>query len=147
MVHPKLGLRPHINCQSFYYCLERWRDTTYSNTVALPLHALTVSLTQSQRLFTIKNNTIHSRVTILSFIGEIPWENNTVNPIPWVRKAVGQHSFPVTPRQGEWVYNTPGLQTQLNNISGSGRSGSTTNKFWPKEECHLAYKSIKKSMS
>ena len=34
---------------------------------------------------------------------------------------------PRTPRQGEWVYSTPGLQSQLNNISGSGRLGSTTN--------------------
>ena len=57
-------------------------DTTCSKTAALPLHALTVSLL-------IQNNTTHSRVTMLSFIGEIPWENTTVNPLPWVRKHLG----------------------------------------------------------
>ena len=45
-----------------------------------------------QRLFTIQNNTIHSIVTMLSFIAEIPWENTTVNPIPWVHKTVGQQT-------------------------------------------------------
>ena len=31
-----------------------------------------------------------------------------------------------TPKQGEGVYSTPRVQTRLNNISGSGRSSSTT---------------------
>ena len=96
----------------FYYSPERWRDTLYSKTTALLLHALTVSLP-------IQYNTIPSWFTMLSFIGEIQWKNSRVNPIPWVR----------TPRQGERVYNTPGLQTQLNNISASGRLGSTTNNL------------------
>ena len=30
---------------------------------------------------------------MLSFIGEIPWENTTVNPIPWVHKTVCQHKY------------------------------------------------------
>ena len=59
---------------------------------AKPLHFL---FTLSQSLFqynTIQYNTIHSRVTMFSFIGEIPWENTTVNPIPWVCKIVGQQT-------------------------------------------------------
>ena len=123
-IHKDEGIQP-----------KRWRDTTYNKTVALPLHALIVSPTQSQRLFTIQNNTIHSHVTMLSFIGEIPWENTTVNPIPWVHITVGQHTSPKnsqglhprTPKKGEWLYSIPGVQTQLNNIFGYGISGSTTN--------------------
>ena len=80
VVHPNDGLRPQKNCQSFYYRPERWRDTTCSKTVSLPLHALTISLTQSQILF-----------TMLSFIGEIQWENSRVNLIPWVHKTVGHN--------------------------------------------------------
>ena len=29
---------------------------------------------------------------MIYFIGEIPWENTTASPIPWVRKTVGQHT-------------------------------------------------------
>ena len=131
------------------------------------LHALIVSLTQSQRLFTmLQYNTIPYTAVLqcFSFIGEIQWENTTVNLIPWVRKNIGQQispkkisgapslnhhfsgGFPQTPisrgrfprtpffralprtlRQGERVYNTPGVQTRLNNISGSRRLGSIAN--------------------
>ena len=109
---------------------KKMKGYTLQQTIALPLHSLTVYLP-------IQYNTIHSHVTMLSFIGEIPWENATVNPIPWVCKTVGQHTSqnffsrapPWTPSQGEWVYSTPGVQTQLNNISGSGRLGSTTNNL------------------
>ena len=31
---------------------------------------------------------------MLYFIGEIQWENSRVNPIPWIRKTVGQHISP-----------------------------------------------------
>ena len=72
-------------CQSFYYSPERWRDTPCSKTATLPLHALTVSLP-------IQYNTILSHFTMLSFIGEIQWENSRVNPIPWVRNTVGRHT-------------------------------------------------------
>ena len=122
MVHPNDGIRPQRNFHSFYYSPERWRDIAYRKTTALPLHTLIVSPTQSHGLFTIQNNTIHNRVTMIYFIEEIPWENTTVNPTPWVRKTVGQHTS-----LGEWVYSTPGVQTQLNNISRSGILGSTTN--------------------
>ena len=40
---------------------------------------------------------------MLSFIGEIPWENTMVNPIPWVRKTVDQHipkKIPPNPKAG-----------------------------------------------
>ena len=56
---------------------------------AKPLHFL---FTLSQSLFQYKIIQIHSCVTMLSFIAEIPWENTMVNPIPWVRKTVGQHT-------------------------------------------------------
>ena len=39
----------------------------------------------------LQYNTILSHFTMLSFIGEIQWENSRVNPIPWVCKTVGQH--------------------------------------------------------
>ena len=89
---------------------------------ALPLHALTVSLTQSKRLFTmLQYNTIPYPAVLqcFYFIGEIPWENTTVNPIPWVRKIVGQQTYqnillgatPPNPKVGEQVYSTPGVQT------------------------------------
>ena len=54
-----------------------------------PLHFL---FTLSQSLF--QYNTIPYIVafTMLSFIGEIQWENSRVNLIPWVRKTVGQHT-------------------------------------------------------
>ena len=29
---------------------------------------------------------------MLYFIGEIQWENSKVNPIPWVRNTVGEHT-------------------------------------------------------
>ena len=76
MVYPKYGLRPHRNCQSFYYCPEIWRDTTCSKPAALPLHTLIVSLTQSLRLFTmIQYNTIPytSVLQCFSYIGKILW--------------------------------------------------------------------------
>ena len=44
---------------------------TMQKTVALPLHALTVSLP-------IQYNSIHSRVKMLYFIGGVPWVRNTV---------------------------------------------------------------------
>ena len=95
MVHPKDRLRPQINCQSFYYSPKISRVTTCIKIVALPLHALSVSLTQSQRLFTmLQYNTIPYIVVLqcFSFIGEIPWENTMGHPIPWVHKNVGQHT-------------------------------------------------------
>ena len=106
-------------CQSFYYSPKIWRDTPCSKTAALPLHTLTVSLP-------IQYNTISIWFTMLCFIGEIPWENTTVKSIQWVLKTISQHTSQ-TPRKGEWEYSIPGVQTQLNNISGSGRLGSTTN--------------------
>ena len=54
----------------------------------IPLHFL---FTLSQSLF--QYNTIpYLVVLMLSFIGEIQWENSRVNPIPWVRKTIGQHT-------------------------------------------------------
>ena len=54
---------------------------------AKPLHFLFML---SHSLF--QYNTILSHFTMLSFIGEIQWENPRVNPIPWVCKTVGQHT-------------------------------------------------------
>ena len=72
-----------------------------------------------------------------SFIWEIPWENTTINPIPWVRETIGQQTSqkhlsgasPPNPKFIEKVYNKPRVQTQLNNIFGSGRLGSKTNNL------------------
>ena len=36
-------------------------------------------------------------------------------------------ALPPNPKVGERVYSTTGVQTRVNNISGFGRSGSTTN--------------------
>ena len=65
---------------------------------AKPVHFL---FTLSQSLFQYKTIPYIVMSPMLSFIGEIPWENTMVNPIPWVRKTVGQHTSPRTPRQGE----------------------------------------------
>ena len=62
----------------------------------------------SQSLFQYNTNTILSRFTMLSFIGEIQWENPMVNPIPWVHKTIGQHTsqkkflgaLPLNPKVG-----------------------------------------------
>ena len=144
MVHPNDGLCPQRNFQSLYYSPERWRDTPCSKTAALPLHTLTVSLP-------VQYNTISSWFTMLSFIGEIPWEKilgltqyhgsaillaNTHPKKKFQgrspRTPVSQGHCPQTPRQGEWVYSTPRLQSQLNNISRARKLGSTTNIFHPR---------------
>ena len=106
------------------YNLQQYRYT---------LQLVAISLQNTEIVY----NTIPYPVVLqcLSFIGEIPWENATVNPIPWVRKMVGQQTSqnifsgvaPLNPKVGERVYSTLGVQTWLNNISGSGRLGSTTN--------------------
>ena len=147
MVHPNNGLCWQRNCQSFYYSPERWRDTTCNKTATLPLHTLIVSLTQSQILFKMLQHNTIPYTTILqcfSFIGEIPWENTMVNPMRWVQKNVGQQYHGSTipwvlnplfrgassnPKVGERVYSKAGVQTQLNNFSGSGRLGSITNNL------------------
>ena len=97
--------------------------------IATPLHFL---FTLSQYLShnhidCLQYNTIPYTTVLqcLSFIGEIPWENTTVNPIPWVYKNVGQKTSKTHVR----VYSKPGVQTWLNNIFESGRSGSTTNNI------------------
>ena len=65
---------------------------------AIPLHflfMLSQSLTESQRLFTMLQYNKKPYTDVLqlfSFIGEIPWENTTINPIPWVHKTIGQHT-------------------------------------------------------
>ena len=79
------------------------------------LFTLSQTLSNNRRYCLQCYNTIHNHFKMLSFIGEIPWENTTVNPIPWVHKV------------RERVYSTFGVQTRLNNISGSGRSGSINN--------------------
>ena len=57
-------------------------------------------------LFTLSQSLSHNHIDYLQyntipyavvlqcfyFIGEIPWENTTGNPIPWVRKTVGQQT-------------------------------------------------------
>ena len=85
MVHPNDGLRPQINLPVLLLHSRKMKGYTLHHTTALPLHALTVSLP-------IQYNTRLNRFTILSFIWEIQWENSRVNPIPWVRKTVGQHT-------------------------------------------------------
>ena len=58
------------------------------NLATLPLHSLTVSLTQSHRFFF---NTITQCTTILQcfpFIGKLPWENTIGHPIPWACKLL-----------------------------------------------------------
>ena len=64
---------------------------------AKPLHfllTLSRSLSHNHRDCLQCHNAIHSHVTMLSFIREIQWENSRVNPIPWVRNTVGQHTSP-----------------------------------------------------
>ena len=124
------------------YNLQQHRCTSSSCS-----HSLSHTITKIVYNDTIQYNTIQYSFILqcFSFIGEIPWENTTVNSIPWVRKTVGQQtsqiflsrasplnprisgSFPLNPKVGEQVYSKPGVKTHLNNISGSGRSGSTIN--------------------
>ena len=125
----------------------KWRDTTCSNNAALPLHTITFSLTQSQRLF--YNDTIQY-TTILQcfpFIGELPWENTTGHPIPWDHKllankypkkilsgasAADPYEGTMSPRNAllGQVYSKIGLQTWMhNNISEWESSGSSTNNM------------------
>ena len=91
---------------------------------AISLHflfMLSQSLSHNHRDYLQYNTIQYPYLAVLQcfyFIGEIPWENTTVNPIPWVHKTIGER-----------VYSTLGVQTRLNNISGSGRSGSTTNNL------------------
>ena len=95
------------------------------------------SHTITKIVYNTKEYHTQDRVTMIYFIGEIPWVNTTVNPIPWVCKTIGQHTsqknflgaLPRTPWQGERVYSIPRLQSQLNNISGSRILGSTTNNL------------------
>ena len=88
-----------------------------------PLHFL---FTLSQSLFTLLQSLSHNHTYYLqcyntiqyhtqlyynafSFIGEIPWENTTVNPISWVHKTVRQQTSqkhfsmasPLNPKVGE----------------------------------------------
>ena len=82
-------LHPHIiSSPLLLYHSSKWRDTNCNNPATLPLHSLTVSLTQSHRLFfnaTIQYTTI---LQSFPFVGELPWEDTTSHPIPWVRKPL-----------------------------------------------------------
>ena len=126
MVHPNDGLCPHKNCQSFYYCPERWRDTTYNNTIALPLHALTASLTQSHRLFTIQYPThpyYNSFLLYGKYHGKILWLTQYHGSAKLLANKHPKHKVV------ECVYSTPRVQTWLNDIYEYGRLGSTTNNI------------------
>ena len=92
------------------------------------LFTLSKSLSHNHKYCLQCYNTIHNHVTILSFIGE-----KYHGKIPRLTQYHGSakllsNKHPRTPKQGEWVFSTPGLQSQLNNISGYGILGSTTNK-------------------
>ena len=90
-------------------------DTTYNNPAALPIHTLTFSLTQSHRLF--YNATIQyiAILQCFDFIGELPWENTTGHPIPWVHKLLAKKhpkkflsgASPLDPRGGMMSPRTP----------------------------------------
>ena len=135
-----------ISIPLLLYHPTRWRDTTCNNPIALPLHSLTVSFTQSQRLFynaTIQYTTL---LQCFLFIGELPWENTMGHPKPWVHKLLANKDpkiffgvVPLNPYRGPtgphtlqlgWVYSKTGVQTWLNNnIFESWRSVSTTNTW------------------
>ena len=123
------GLRPHINCQSFIiipsnkmkgYNLQQPRCTFSSHS-----HIITEIVYNA----TIQYTTI---LQWFPFIGELPWENTTGHPIPWVWKQLA-NKHPknffrgISPQLG-WLYSKNGVPTQMNNnISESRRLGSKTN--------------------
>ena len=79
---------------------------------AIPLHflfTLSQSLSHNHRDCLQCYNTIPYTTVLqcLSFIGEIPWENTTVNPIPWIRKTIGQQTSQ-TPMLGNECTINPG---------------------------------------
>ena len=71
----------------------KWRDTTYSNSIALPLHFLTVSLTESQRLSYNATIQYTSVLELFPFIRDLPWENTLSHPIPWVCKLLANKNI------------------------------------------------------
>ena len=87
---------------------------------AKPLHflfTLSQSLSHNHRDCLQCYNTIQYHTQLyynaFSFIGEIPWENTTVNPISWARKTIRQQTsqknfsgaLPQNPKVGEQVYS------------------------------------------
>ena len=132
MVHPNDGLHPQRNFPILLLQSRKMKGYTLQKN-----YYTSSSRSHNLSSNTIQYHTILNHFTMLSFIGKIQWKNSRVNPIPWVYNTVGQHTSqkknsrgirPQTPRQGEWLYSTPGLQTQLNNFYISRRLGSTTNK-------------------
>ena len=93
----------------YYYTIQQnERIQPVAKPTTLPLHSLTVSLTQSRRMFynvTIQYTTI---LQCFPFIRELPWENNTGHPISWAHKLLDNkhpkkyHSraSPPNPRKG-----------------------------------------------
>jgi len=80
MVHPNDELRPHINSSLF---ITSWKvkGCNLQQYATLPLLALTVSLTQSQRFLQCYNTIqyTHSDITMLFFYRGNTMENSTVN--------------------------------------------------------------------
>ena len=94
MVHPRGAMSTQKLAVLYYYTIQQNEGI---KPAANPLHflfTLSQSLSHNHIEF-LQYNTI-PYIAILqcfSFIGEIPWENTTVNPIPWVRKTVGQQTY------------------------------------------------------
>ena len=86
--HTKIAspfLLPSIKIQG--YNLQQYRYTSSSCS-----HGLSHTIIEIFYYATIQYNTIISCFTMISFIGEIQWENSRVNPIPWVCNTVRQHT-------------------------------------------------------
>ena len=147
MVHPRWLTSTQKLVVLLLYRPIKWRDTTYNKPHCTSCsHSQSLSHTITEIVY---NATIQYTIILqyFLFIGEIPWENTMCHPIPWVRKLLANkhpkkfpsgaspsnlHCRPAglrTPQLG-WVYSKPRVQIQLNNnISGSKRSGSTTNNL------------------
>ena len=140
MVHPNDGLRPQRNLSVLLlqsrkmkgYTLQQNRCTSSSCSHNLSSSTIQYNIQSIYNALFYRGNTMGKILGLTQYHGSAILLAN-IRPKKFFRGLLPRTPFfgvlPRTPREGERVYSTPGLQSQLNNISGSGRLGSTTNNL------------------
>ena len=140
--HPNDGLRPQRNFPVLLlqsrkmkvYTLQQNRCTSSSRSHSLSSSTIQYHIQLIYNALFYRGNTMGKILGLTQYHGSTILLANTHPPQKKFGGSAPKPPFyrgncPRTPRQGERVYSTPGLQSQLNNIYGSRRLGSTTNRY------------------